>query len=207
MKVTLLHASPKHLAVTAIRMCWATQERSDTDYENDVLGENDKNRIRDVIRKGHESTLEHVSFTFKVEGISRALLQELSRHRIGVSPSVESTRYTIKKVLAGTESVENCLVKTGNEYIDKLNFEHMVKLKALLNTFEIPNDHAKYGLVEAYKVNEQVTMNARSLRHFLQLRTPEQALWEIRQLAFSAYDVVPEDYDIFFEDIIEKTMR
>lgn len=202
MEVKLLFASPKHLMVTAIRKCWKTQDRSDTDYVNDVIGPNDQARIRDIIRVGHESTLEHSLITYDISGFSRAVLQELSRHRVGVSPSVESSRYTMKKIIMGEDSVDECFVHTGNTYIDALNKEHLIKLKALLSTFDIPNDIAKYSLLESFMTSEQISLNVRSLRHLLQLRGPEtKALWEFKDLAVEMYNTLPSDWHIFFEDI------
>ena len=202
MKVELLEITPKTLVVKGIRKCWKSEDLSDSDYLNDILGEKDKALIKRVIEHGHTSTLEHSLMTFDISGVSRALLQELSRHRIGTSPSVESTRYTLGKIVKGEEDIKNCLVSTGNEYIDKLNYEHMVKLKALINTFDIPNDIAKYGIVEAYTFSEQITFNFRSFRHFLELRTSKKALWEIRDLANMMLTNVPDEYMIFFDDVI-----
>lgn len=204
MDVKLLHISPKWVMVEGIRTCWKSDHLADSDKENDILGPNDQKTVRNVLKHGHESTLEHSQITFEVSGVSRALLQELSRHRVGTSPSVESTRYTMKRILRNEVSVNDVLVKTGNELIDKLNHEHMTKLKALLNTFDIPQDIAKYGLVEAYQVKEIVTFNIRSLRNFLRLRLTDHALWEIKELATQLFLTLPHDYDIFFEDIMEE---
>ena len=103
MNVELLFVSPKHLVLKGIRTCWQTQEKSDTDPTTDTLGENDKQLLKKIIDLGHSSTPEHSLITYQVNGISRALLQELSRHRVGVSPSVESSRFTFKKILRNQE--------------------------------------------------------------------------------------------------------
>ena len=203
MRVELLEITPKTLVVKGIRKCWKSEELSDSDYVYDILGDKDAALIKRVIEHGHTSTLEHSLMTFDISGISRACLQELSRHRIGTSPSVESTRYTLGKIVKGEDSMENHLVKTGNDYIDALNLEHMVKLKALINTFNIPNDIAKYGIVEAYTLSEQITFNFRSFRSFLELRTSRQALWEIRNLANMMLTKVPDEYMIFFDDVVQ----
>lgn len=200
MKVRLKHITPKKLIVDGIRICWKSEENCDTMGDN--LGDNDSNLVRKIIKFGHTSTLEHSLITFEIEGISRALLQELSRHRVGVSPSVESTRYTMKKILNGEENIGSCLVKTGIDVIDELNIKHMQELVNLINKYNIPNDIAKYGLVEAYKVREQISFNIRSFRHFLSLRDSKKALAEIRQLAQEMFKQIPEDYHIFFEDVI-----
>lgn len=198
MLVELLYYSPKWLVVEGIRTCWKTQEKSDTDRELDILGVSDINLVRKVVSKGHESTLEHSLFTYRIEGISRACLQELSRHRVGVSPSVESTRFTFNKILRKEEDVDNLLVNTGNKELDKLNREHLEKVKEVIGKESLTNDYAKYGLPEAYKVNQIISFNLRSLRHFYKLRSSNKALWEIRQLAEKLINSLPNDYGIFF---------
>ncbi len=199
MKVTLKHITPKKLIVDGIRICWKSDDNCDT--IDDELGEKDSDLIKRIIKFGHTSTLEHSLITFEIEGISRALLQELSRHRVSVSPSVESSRYTLKKIINGEQIIASCLVKTGVDVIDQLNIKHMEKLAVLIKQYDIPNDIAKYGLVEAYKVREQISFNIRSFRHFLSLRTSKKALAEIRQLAQEMFKQIPKDYHIFFEDL------
>jgi len=94
MKIKLLHHTPLHIASTAIRKCWASEGKSDT--VDGVLGEKDKELIERVGNKyKHSSTLEHINYTFDIDGISRACLQELARHR-HASLSVKSTRYTLR---------------------------------------------------------------------------------------------------------------
>lgn len=109
-KVELLNHTPLHIASTAIRTCWQSQEKSDTDLSpwTDegtgmqypiVCGPNDRALIDRVGNKfKHASTLEHLTYNFYISGVSRALLQELARHR-HQSLSVESTRYTMSKKL------------------------------------------------------------------------------------------------------------
>ena len=91
-------------SIMAIRTCWDSFDRGDSTWDGFSIriGENDKKLIMNVINKGHTSTLEHINFTFGVSGISRAMLIELSRHRIA-SMSVKSTRYTLKKDLVNEE--------------------------------------------------------------------------------------------------------
>ena len=203
MEVELLHCSPKWIIVEGIRTCWKSFEKSDSDCVNDVLGPNDISLVKKIISFGHTSTLEHSLFTFKVDGISRALLQELSRHRVGVSPSVESTRYTLKKIINNEEDIANVLVSSGNEDIDALNEKHLRELTELIKEKGLTNDVAKYGLVESYKVSETISFNLRSLRHFYQLRTSKKALKEIQELAHKLVEALPEDYNIFFEDLVQ----
>ncbi|MFU8837906.1 MAG: FAD-dependent thymidylate synthase, partial [Thiohalomonadaceae bacterium] len=90
--VTLMHHTPLPVCSHAVRTCWQSFDRSDNG------GEKDRELIDKVGNKfKHASTLEHLVYTFYIEGISRALLQELARHRIA-SLSVKSTRYTLKEL-------------------------------------------------------------------------------------------------------------
>ena len=118
MKVELLHNTPLWVCAKAIRKCWASEDKSDSYYSvtwNDNIplaecdistsdkeaihcGTKDKELINRVGNKNkHKSTLEHLVYTFDIDGISRACLQELARHRIA-SYSVKSTRYTLKEL-------------------------------------------------------------------------------------------------------------
>ena len=96
MTVTLLHNSPLYIAAHGARTCWDSGDKSDT--VNNICGDKDRELIDRVGNKfRHASILEHLVYTFYIEGVSRALLQELARHRIA-SYSVKSTRYTISEL-------------------------------------------------------------------------------------------------------------
>lgn len=204
MQVELLYYTPKWVIVEGIRTCWKTNEKSDSDKENDVIGFKDRNLIKKIIQHGHTSTLEHSLFTYRLKGISRALLQELSRHRVGVSPSVESSRYTFNRILRNESNIEQLLVSSGDEELDNLNIEHMERVKELSNRKGLHNDVSKYGLVESYKVTEVVSFNMRSLRHFYILRNSSKALLEIRKLSQELIYQLPMGYEIFFEDLYQE---
>ena len=87
--VKILHYTPLSVCALAIRKCWGSEDKSDNG------GSKDKLLIDKVGNKNkHSSTLEHLVYTFEIKDISRALLQELARHRIA-SYSVKSSRYTL----------------------------------------------------------------------------------------------------------------
>lgn len=194
MKVTLLDYTDKKFAISAIRKCWKS--------EGDNFGEGDQLLIKRIIDCGHTSTLEHINYIFDISDISRALLTELARSRVGTSPSVESTRYTLKKILNG-QSISDTMIDTGNQKLNVLINEHMNKLKQLIKDENLPNDIAKYGICENYPVTLQLTFNLRALKHFLNLRLSKRAHFEIRKLANMLLDEVLDktDHQIFFEDI------
>ena len=195
MKVKLLNATPLKIVIKAIRRCY--------DSCGDDLGKKDLKLLKSIIKNGHTSTIEHIVFTFDIQGISRAALQELARHRIA-SLSVESTRYTLKK-LKNIDTrefrYEDYLVETGNPIVDTYS---RVGLDRTISCLEdnIKNDLTKYTLPESYKTSLIWTINARSLRNFLELRSSSKALWELRALSTQIIDSLPEEYLILFKDII-----
>ncbi len=202
MEVTLMHYTPLDVCSHAIRTCWNSFDKSDNG------GEKDKALIDRVGNKyKHSSTLEHLSFSFYIQGVSRALLQELARHRIS-SFSVKSTRYTLKE-LKNIEpfreddynKAEKFIVLTGNEQVDSASIKALNNLQAILKS-GVSNDIAKYALPESYKTELTWTINARSLQNFLQLRTSKSALWEIRDLANMIYNRLPKEHQYLFKDCI-----
>ena len=196
MKVKLLDYTKLEVADIAISKCYNKEPYKDLEKQQARI-----NRVANVSK--HSSTIEHLVYVFDIDGISRAVLQEKSRHRIA-SPTVKSTRYTLKELLNDFGKVEEFLVKTGNETIDKLNQEHMIKVAKAMKDENIPNDIAKYAIVEAYKTSLVFTINARSLQNFLALRTDKHALWEIQDLARAMYEVIPEEHKFLFKDKVNE---
>lgn len=200
MKVELLHHTPLTICSTAIRTCWQSQDKSDS--IDGICGENDKALIDRVGNKfKHASTLEHISYNFYISGISRALLQELARHRMA-SLSVKSTRYTLKELKDSDEiDYTKYLVMTDSELVDSASKQALDNLQQILKA-NVSNDIAKYCLPESYKTELTWTINARSLQNFLHLRTNKAALWEIQKLAHMLFDTLPNEHKFLFEDSI-----
>ncbi len=198
MKITLNHYTPLLICADAIRTCWQSFDKSDNG------GEKDKELIDRVGNKfKHASTLEHLVYNFYIEGVSRALLQELARHRMA-SLSVKSTRYTLKELKNETvftcndfERAQKYLVLTGVEMVDEMSVKALENLRLVLNE-GISNDKAKYCLPESYKTELTWTINARSLQNFLTLRSDKSALWEIQNLAHALYEALPEEHRYLF---------
>jgi thymidylate synthase (FAD) len=198
MKITLKQYTSLEVCASAIRTCWQSFDKSDCG------GEKDRELIDRVGNKfKHASTLEHLFYTFYIQGISRALLQELSRHRIA-SLSVKSTRYTLKELkdeesftCKDFERANKYLVLTGVELVDEMSIKALENLRLVLCT-GISNDKAKYCLPESYKTELTWSVNARSLQNFLTLRSDKSALWEIRDLAHALYTALPEEHKYLF---------
>lgn len=200
MYVELLHYTPLDIAVKAIRNCWQSSAKSDSDYYN--IGEKDKELLRKIIYQNqHTSTIEHIHYNFFISGISRGCLQELARHRLA-SFSVKSTRYTLRE-LKNAKDLNKFLVLTGNEIIDDKNWTQLDYIRTLLNTAEaIPNDKLKYLLPEAYKTELYFSINARSLRNLLSLRLSNRAHFEIKELASKLLSAIPMVHSILYEDFL-----
>lgn len=198
MKITLNHYTPLLICADAIRTCWQSFDKSDEG------GEKDRELIDRVGNKfKHASTLEHLVYNFYIEGISRALLQELARHRMA-SLSVKSTRYTLKELKSeesftckDVERASKYLVLTGVEMVDEMSLRALENLRLVL-VEGISNDKAKYCLPESYKTELTWTVNARSLQNFLTLRSDKSALWEIQNLAHALYEALPEEHKYLF---------
>ena len=204
MNVTLLHHTPLTITDQAISKCW--------DKECDINNPNEEKINRVVNKFKHQSTVEHLSYNFEIKGVSRALLQELARHRIA-SYSVKSTRYTLKELKKELtfndfsndfqyKRSREYVVYTENQAVDEAIFYALAELQVLIKA-GISNDVAKYALPEAYKTELIWTVNARSLKNFLSLRTDKSALWEIRNLAHKVYRTIPEDHKFIFTNDVK----
>ena len=204
MEVRLLNFTPLWVCSNAIRTCWQSFDKGDNGGEKDIeLIDRVGNKFK------HASTLEHLSYNFYLKGISRALLQELARHRMA-NLSVKSTRYTLKELKNESEfkrgDFENAsryIVLTGNEIVDNAGISALENLRQILQT-PISLDVAKYCLPECYKTELSWSINARSLQNFLSLRTSKSALWEIRNLANLIYEALPDEHKFIFENCLNK---
>jgi thymidylate synthase (FAD) len=191
------------------------KEHGECPMEETIIGEKDKALIDRVGNKmKHQSTLEHLYYNFQIEGISRALLQELARHRI-TSLTVKSTRYTLKElkdeepfrsIEADRERVEKYCVLVKNHKVDSAICLALDELRDLIKS-GVPNDKAKYCLPESYKTSLTWSINARSLQNFLSLRSDKSALWEIRELARKIFEALPEEHKYLFEDYMKDGER
>ncbi len=204
MNITLMHHTPLEVCAHAIRTCWQSFDKSDDG------GEKDKALIDRVGNKyKHASTMEHLVYTFYVQGISRALLQELARHRVA-SLSVKSTRYTLKELKDSKpfreddyDGASRFIVLTGNEMVDCASIKALNNLQEILQK-GVSNDIAKFCLPESYKTELTWSINARSLQNFLSLRSNKAALWEIRDMALMVYEALPKEHQYLFQGQISQ---
>ena len=149
------------------------------------------------MESGHESVLEHAVFTFRVEGLSRAALAQLTRHRLA-SFSVQSQRYVKldNPELVIPESIKNSSF-TGEA---ESTMRYCVNLYQRMLDAGIPAEDARYVMPQAVTTSLIVTMNARELRHFFSLRCCNRAQWEIRSLADEMLRLCMREAPTLFEN-------
>lgn len=156
---------PDHVAGMAAAMC--------------TNSDNPQKSLSVAIASGHESVLEHASFTFLIEDVSRVLLAQLTRHRIA-SFSVQSQRYCGAN-LDTVIPVSMCDVNLMDEIVGVKKAVRTLHEKA--KSLGKPDEDIRYFVLQSGKTRLMMTMNGRELRHFLALRECNKAQWEIRELA------------------------
>lgn len=179
MNVTLIRhtLSPEELVALGARLCYSKSTL--TDLKERVSGCDQKDYVSRIIDMGHESVLEHASFTFGIEGVSRVLLAQITRHRLA-SFSVQSQRYC---GAAPEWVVPPKIAELGLQY-DYLNFCNAAYEKFCDYLVRgVPEEDARFVLPQGVTCRMMVTMNVRELRHFFSLRCCTRAQWEIRALA------------------------
>jgi thymidylate synthase (FAD) len=133
-------------------------------------------------KKGHMTPFEHASFTFGIDEVSRVTTHQLVRHRVA-SYCQQSQRYV-------EEQNSNCVIPpsiSGNveaytEFVNAVSGSYLAYNK-MVNVYGIPKEDARYILPHGWESSIIVTMNARELMHFYELRADASAQWEIKELA------------------------
>lgn len=161
-------------------------------YQSEPKGDPEK-FIRMIIKRGHESVLEHGSLTFKLR-TNRAIANEIVRHRLA-SYSQESTRYVKYDDI---EFIPGEKLKDPN--LENLLLSAELAYKLLLTT-DFKPEEARDILPNATATTLVMTMNFRELRHFLKLRLDKAAHPQIRELAGMILGILKEKYPVFVEDI------
>lgn len=169
-------------------------------YQSEPKGyPENENFIRMIIKRGHESVLEHGSLTFKVR-TNRAIANEIVRHRLA-SYSQESTRYVKYDDIEFIPWVDPRGLKVNNFYELVVLYQDIeYSYKKLIEDNFKPED-ARDILPNATATTLVMTMNFRELRHFLKLRLDKAAHPQIRELAGMMLEILKEKYPVFVEDI------
>lgn len=170
MKVSVIRATtgPMHAISEEAGMCYGKKNYN-------------PKRVKRCLRNGHTSVAEHVSATFRIEGISRSCLAQLTRHRMA-SFSVMSQRYC---EIEGDDwyVIPPSVIEAGEEVGFIAEAEKAAKAYRRLIAKGVKKEDARFLLPEATKTSLIMTINVRSLMNFLSLRLDKSAQWEIRELA------------------------
>jgi len=198
--VVLLQCTPEpeRLVALAARLC--TSPAAIADLQEDVSRKDVRKLVRRVLSMGHASVLEHVVFTYGVEGISRATSHQLVRHRIA-SYSQQSQRYVAAtfgyvtpKTIGDGQGRKRALADKFGKHM-----EESARLYAEMLSAGVPPEDARFVLPNATETKILITMNARELHHFFALRLCRRAQWEIREMAKRMLTLATNAAPLLFE--------
>lgn len=203
--VTLISYTPdpERTVAAAARLCYSP---STIDQVMEQMDDQKTASFLDMLTQiGHQSPIEHASFTFGIEGVSRSLLAQITRHRIA-SFSVQSQRYVdeagfdyvIPPEIQGDEQAETLFLQAMESA--KQSYESLTALLEHRYQKDMPGkaahkkaiEDARFVLPNACTTKMMVTMNARSLLNFFSLRCCNRAQWEIREVAWQMLKLVKE---------------
>ena len=221
-KVTLLAYTPEpeKLVAAAAKLCYSSS--SPQTLMDGLTLEKTESFLEMLQTIGHESPVEHVSFTFGIEGVSRSLLAQITRHRIA-SYSVQSQRYVREKdfqyvtppeiaaIPEALELYEQTMAQIGESYdrlaamlkqkhTGTLMAEGLDEKAAARKAEKMAIEDARFVLPNACDTQMVVTMSARSLLNFFRHRCCNRAQWEIREVAYQMLSLVYEVAPTLFQN-------
>jgi thymidylate synthase (FAD) len=186
--VLLRHTpEPEEVVAMAAKLCYSPSGVEE--LKEKIEAKDQAKFVEKLASIGHLSPIEHVSFSFGIEGISRACSHQLVRHRVA-SYSQQSQRYvkeeqfdyvippSIKQDPLLTREFEKFMAEAQENYTKVLK-----RLEDLGYKGEVGQQDARYLLPNAAETKIVVTMNARELLHFFRVRCCNRAQWEIREMA------------------------
>ncbi|WP_236910101.1 FAD-dependent thymidylate synthase [Clostridium sp. Cult3] len=222
LKVELMRYTPdgERLIASAAKLCYSPVGISD--IEQNLDDKTTENFLEMLVDLGHESPIEHINFTFGVEGVSRTLTHQLVRHRIA-SYSQQSQRYVrldqfeyiIPPSIAKDEEAKQLFIEAmekDQEYYNRLTDMLFNKYyydfidrgvgekEARQKSEKQAIEDARYVFPNACETKIVFTMNARSLLNFFRLRTCNRAQWEIRDMAIEMLRLVKGVYPNLFKN-------
>ncbi|MBD3295836.1 MAG: FAD-dependent thymidylate synthase [Candidatus Omnitrophica bacterium] len=208
LRVRLLGKTEKALEMiyASCRQCYSSMYAGDIfDKAVERADEGTGDFVKKVISSGHESPLEHVKFTFAVEGVSRALTHQLVRHRLA-SYSQQSQRYVkendMKYIFPPSLKDDPELKEVYLDTLARIQDGYDSIIDILKNRGiegEKANQDARFLLPQAAETKIVVTMNCRELKHFFSHRCCARAQWEIRALANRMLDICRMELPEVFE--------
>jgi len=210
LKVILLRhtPNPEETISMAAKLCYSPSDVES--LKGKIEAKDQKAFVERLVQMGHMTPIEHPSFTFAIEGISRACSHQLVRHRLA-SYSQQSQRYVSEKSGVRGQGSE---AEEGFDYIIPPSIAEDEKAKEIFEASmveaqkaydrliaklnergikgESANQDARFVLPNAAETKIMVTMNARELLHFFRLRCCNRAQWEIRHMAEKMLQLVKE---------------
>ncbi|MDY0088479.1 MAG: FAD-dependent thymidylate synthase [Coriobacteriia bacterium] len=199
MDVRLLYHTPdpERAVAAAARLCYAPVGASELleTMSDDAI----RRVLKTIITSGHTSTLEHASYTFAIDGVSRAMTHQLVRHRLA-SYNQQSQRYVSfseepefivpPDVAADPEASELFAQACRDAFAA---YRHLIEAG-------VAAEDARYLLPNATETKIVVTMNIRELLHFFELRCCRRAQWEIREVALKMLELAEPTAPYIFMD-------
>jgi thymidylate synthase (FAD) len=198
MDVHLLYHTPEpeRAIAAAARLCYAPVGAAE--LLEQMSDEAVRRVLKTVITSGHLSTLEHASYTFAIDGVSRAMTHQLVRHRLA-SYNQQSQRYVSyddpafivpPEIDAEPEKRIAFITACGDAFL---------AYRAMLDA-GVKAEDARYLLPNAMETKIVVTMNVREFLHFLELRCCKRAQWEIREVALRMLELAEPTAPYVFMD-------
>lgn len=205
-KVILLHhtINPEEAVAMAAKLCYSPSDISG--LKKSIKKSDQKAFVKKLVDMGHMTPVEHASFTFAIEGISRACSHQLVRHRLA-SYSQQSQRYVSEEagfdfVIPPSIKADKVLTREFKKSMKEAQtaYNHFVKrLNELGVKGEDANQDARFLLPNAAETKIIVTMNARELQHFFRLRCCNRAQWEIHEMADRMLKLALKTSPVLFE--------
>lgn len=195
--VKLVYASPLRLILNGLNYSHGNQSKNKSIDE--LLTNEELDLIYKIgFHKNHSSILEHSLLVFDVE-ISQKALLELSRHRIGISMTITSTRYSLNKM-------EMNFMKTRDSAYNQIIRDILKKIQEFVEKAESKSDFDDISMLlpQAFYYTGQISFNLRSLVHLFELRLSQCAHYSIRRLANEMYDELPSDYKYLLDKYFKK---
>jgi thymidylate synthase (FAD) len=207
LKVILLRHTPdpEEVIAMAAKLCYSPSDIED--LKQKIKAKDQSIFVERLMKMHHESPIEHSSFTFAVEGISRACSHQLVRHRLA-SYSQQSQRYVSE--VSGFDYVIPQTIK-GDRELEEYFINFMANAQEAYNYLvrrlnekgikgESANQDARFVMPNACETKIMVTMNARELLHFFRQRCCNRAQWEIRAMAIEMLKLAKRVSPTIFKD-------
>lgn len=188
---------PERAIAVAARLCYAPVGAAEL---MDAMDDDAVRRVlKTIMTSGHFSTLEHASYTFAVDGVSRAMTHQLVRHRLA-SYNQQSQRYV--SFAEEPPFIVPPAVEADAEAAERYSAACTAAFEAYRSMIEagVPAEDARYLLPNATETKIVITMNVRELLHFFELRCCKRAQWEIREVALRMLEIVDSTAPYIFMD-------